>query len=383
MTSTNPLVLRVGSPRALIESIPHLLGFVPASSLVFVLLRSGPTSRRDRVVLTVRFDLPLDEATDAADIVRATTTAISSSGATAATVVAFGPIPADGGEVIDLESFTLRARSALTACEQALHHQGLRIADVLVVSDMRFRSLLCTDESCCPQGGSPLSDAWSSEVAARVAFAGKPMPARARDELERAVRADPDRIRLVAASLTSSVVLSRTRPEAEPDSASDAAQIADALHRLARTIVRFDESGDIASVDAAAMAWGLVTGRVRDHAVRWIIDAGADEATVDHRAFWECMARSLPSPFDAPAAALAALAAAMDGDGAAVNIALERACAALAEPDHGDVARVFHSLVTNLALVLRAGWAPDQVVAVLATVYRNFEPVTCPRGVES
>ena len=54
------LVVRAGSPGALLRLIPHLLGFVPEASLIVI----GVTPPRDRIRVTLRYDLPDPPAAD-------------------------------------------------------------------------------------------------------------------------------------------------------------------------------------------------------------------------------------------------------------------------------------------------------------------------------
>ena len=48
------LVIRAGSPAALLRIVPHLIGFVPEASLVVI----GVTPPRDRIRITLPYDLP-------------------------------------------------------------------------------------------------------------------------------------------------------------------------------------------------------------------------------------------------------------------------------------------------------------------------------------
>ena len=61
------LVVRAGSPAALLRLVPHLLGFVPEASLVVI----GVAPPRDRIRVTLRYDLPdpseADQATRRAE----------------------------------------------------------------------------------------------------------------------------------------------------------------------------------------------------------------------------------------------------------------------------------------------------------------------------
>ena len=82
------LVIRAGSPAALLRLVPHLLGFVPEASLVVI----GVAPPRDRIKLTLRYDLPDPPEADAvAGIAAHAVGVLSAQRLTAAVAVGYGP----------------------------------------------------------------------------------------------------------------------------------------------------------------------------------------------------------------------------------------------------------------------------------------------------
>jgi len=82
------LVARAGSPGALLRLIPHLLGFVPEASLIVI----GVAPPRDRIGVTLRYDLPDPPAADlVAEIAAHVLGLLSAQRLTAAVAAGYGP----------------------------------------------------------------------------------------------------------------------------------------------------------------------------------------------------------------------------------------------------------------------------------------------------
>jgi hypothetical protein len=80
--------VRAGSPVAILAIVPHLLGFLPASSLVVI----GTEPQKGSVRVTLRYDLPDPaDAGLAADIAEHAMAVLESQRLTAAMVVGYGP----------------------------------------------------------------------------------------------------------------------------------------------------------------------------------------------------------------------------------------------------------------------------------------------------
>src|SRR5690348_11841345 len=148
-TPETDLVVRVGSPKTLLAVIPHLLGFRPEASMVVI----GTSPPRDRVKVTLRFDLPEPpDPSDAAEMASHAVGVIGSQRLAAAMAVGYGP-EALGTPV---------AEALLDATEEA----GIELRDVLRVQDGRYRSYRCRDEACCPADGVPLDPGPDTDPAA-------------------------------------------------------------------------------------------------------------------------------------------------------------------------------------------------------------------------
>ena len=154
-TAQPSIVARVDSPAALLAVIPHLLGFVPAASIVVI----GLTPPRDRVRVTLRYDLPDPPDADlVADIAGHAVGVISSQQLTAAIAVGYGPGPL--------------VTPVADAVRDAAQRAGIDLHDFLRVEGGRYWSCRCGDEACCPAAGVPF-DATAHPVAAGMAAAGK------------------------------------------------------------------------------------------------------------------------------------------------------------------------------------------------------------------
>jgi hypothetical protein len=119
------LVVRAGSAGALLRLVPHLLGFVPETSLIVI----GVTPPRDRIRLTLRYDLPdPPEADLVADLAAHAVGVLSAQQLSAAVAVAYG-----------LEALvTPVARELRDAARQA----GIDVREFLRAQDGRHRQKL-------------------------------------------------------------------------------------------------------------------------------------------------------------------------------------------------------------------------------------------------
>src|SRR5580700_12089295 len=82
------IVVRVSSPAALLALIPHLIGFWPGASVVII----GLAPPRDRIRVTLRYDLPDPPDADlAADIAAHAAGVVAAQRLTAGVAVGYGP----------------------------------------------------------------------------------------------------------------------------------------------------------------------------------------------------------------------------------------------------------------------------------------------------
>jgi hypothetical protein len=135
--------------------VPHLLGFVPASSLVVI----GARPPRGLVHVTLRFDLP-DPSDDAAsgEIAAHAAAVLARERLGTAVVIGYGP----GGLVTPVAD-TVKSK---------LSDARLYLKDMLRVEDGRYWSYLCRNPACCPPEGIPF-DAAAHPAASVMATEGK------------------------------------------------------------------------------------------------------------------------------------------------------------------------------------------------------------------
>jgi Domain of unknown function (DUF4192) len=144
-----PVRVRPGSPAELLAVVPHLLGFMPQDSLVVM----GTEPPRDRVKVTLRFDLPDPPgAGDCSDLAAHAVAIVGSQHLTAMTAVGYGP-----EALVTPVAYALR---------DAAGRAGIDLRDVLRVEDGRYWSYACGNEACCPAAGTPF-DPRCSPIARR------------------------------------------------------------------------------------------------------------------------------------------------------------------------------------------------------------------------
>lgn len=314
--------VRVDSPAGLLATIPHLLGFTPADSLVVL----GVTSE-GRVPGAFRYDLPdPPDATTAAEIAGHALGVLVRQNLPVAVVAGYGP----GTRVTPLAD----------AFRAAAPTSGVRLHDVLRVEDGRYWSYLCTNPACCAAEGvvfDPAADPASRALtaaglgvlASREALAATIGPVTGAD-------ADAMRQATAQAERAADLLIARKGPDAliRPGLAVVRASIR--LYREGRSIVPL--------IGYAWLALTLRQLQIRDDA--W---ARMDPLhQVSHLRLWTDVVRHAQPGYIAAPASLLAFTAWQGGDGALANLALDRALAD--QPDY--------SLALLLRDVLDAGTPP-------------------------
>ena len=151
-------MVRAGSPAALLTLVPHLLGFVPEASLVVI----GVAPPRDRIRVTVRYDLPEPPAPGlVANIVAHAVAVLRTQRLTAAVAVAYGP-----------QTLVTPAADEL---RDAARQAGIGLQEFLRAQDGRYWSCTCGDEACCPAAGVPFEPDPQAARAAALIGAGTPV----------------------------------------------------------------------------------------------------------------------------------------------------------------------------------------------------------------
>jgi len=67
----------------------------------------------------------------------------------------------------------LSQRALCRTIREQVRQAGLALLDVLAVGEQTYRSYLCDDQGCCPDGGFPLAEVLSSATAAQMVLDGK------------------------------------------------------------------------------------------------------------------------------------------------------------------------------------------------------------------
>ncbi len=315
------------SPHDLLAAIPFLIGYHPENSLVLVALKD------DTVGMALRVDMPTDIALESYDLLASH---FQREAADAALVVAYVDSQTDPEPV-------------LINTSAALLRAGISIKESLIVSDGRYRSMLCHDSECCPPLGSPIPDIDSSRIAAEHVIAGHPMPFANVSGLVQSIAALP------------TAMEERWQREVQTFWVeSDSENLLD-LQRDGATAV-IDLAGEYTQGRGAEdrELTARVIGRISDIQVRDFALGSHNAETAD--AYWQMWRELLliaPRGFVAPIASIFAALAYERGEGALAHKALDRA---LADDDR-------YSLALLLRRVFTAGWPPQSFSAMRAELH--------------
>jgi hypothetical protein len=333
-------IVSVRAVEDLVCALPHLLGFPPVESLVLVALE-GP---RDELTFTLRVDLPVRDEIDAVVEMCAVRMQAADADGVLAFVVTERPDP-DAGQLPGIDLVEALQRGV-----------AVPLRDAFLVRDGRVWSYLCPDQVCCPPQGRVVDDGspTATALAAAGVVSGRPVY-RDRDEIVRAARAVGG-----ADALAMTEAVARLCGDAADDGAPP---VFGAPHVLPAIAQRYDErlpallaacaerGAEIGHDDAALLGCGWHHVDLRDRMLA-AVAAGVPGADAVVRA----VARLMPSPYDAPAAAMLGWVAYAEGSGVLAAAALERA---LATDPHYSLARLLDDALYRQVppAELRAVWA--------------------------
>ncbi len=302
-----PDAMQITGPADLLQAVPYLLGFHPASSLVIVGLDAGV------LVVTVRMDLvDLAEPLVLGDAVEA----MHRGGASELIGVVFDDCPVDprGG---------LPWQGAAERLRDEAGRVGCTVIDTLFVGARRWWSYSCIDVTCCPPEGRSF-DETTTAFAAAATYAGMvALPDRSAlaDVLLPSPAAERDRLGfLIAEHENASVQAVLDGRKARYDRSTKRALFAAA--RVADAAVGSADTEIVSDDDAARFGVDLSAHPLRDSV--WM---AVDEGRLDGRRLWAELARRLPSPYDAAPLFLYGWCSWRAGNGALAGIAAERAVA--------------------------------------------------------
>ncbi len=317
-----PPTAKVRGPADMAAAVPVLLGFEPRDSVVIVVL-DPPL-----VALTMRVDLPpvRDRWAWKAvgdSLVRGATNA----GGSAAVVLAYTDDRLTDGPL-------------RTHVVKPLKRAQVEVLDVLRVHDGRFWSSTCRDPHCCPPEGTPVPGGTAVQAAAVVqgivVRGNRQSLAR---EFEPPVEVDTGQ----------ALDTWRQHLNAHPVDPADVRALLDVAVETAR-------SGAVDLQTAARLAALVRNGDCRDEVYRHLVR----RPVRDHRALWAAVCRWFAGEPAVVPLAIFALTAYLDGDGAAGNVAYERA----ASVDAG------HPTVRLVGDILVSAIRPALVIETLARAVR-------------
>lgn len=315
------------SPHDLLAAIPFLIGYHPENSLVLVALKD------DAVGMAMRVDMPTDIAPESYDLLASH---FVREAAEAALLVAY----------VDTET---DPEPVLINTSAALLRAGISIKESLIVSDGRYRSMLCHDSECCPPLGSPIPDIDSSRIAAEHVIAGHPMPYANVSGLVQSI-----------AALPSAMEESWQREVQAFWVEGDSENLLD-LQRDGATAV-IDLAGEYTQGRGAEdrELAARVIGRLSDIQVRdFALGSHNDETADAYWQMWRDLLLIAPRGFVAPIASIFAALAYERGEGALAHKALDRS---LADDER-------YSLALLLRRVFTAGWPPQSFSAMRAELH--------------
>ena len=341
------LVVRAGSPAALLRLIPHLTGFVPETSLIVI----GVSPPRDRIRVTLRYDLPDPPEPDlVTDLAAHAISVLTAQRLTAAVAVGYGP-----------ESVVSPAAREL---RDAAWQAGLDVREILRVQDGRYWSYLCGNEACCPAAGTPFDPAPADPAEAQaLAAVGDPVLScraalAARVAPLGGIAAESMRQATRRAERHVTKLLSRVRKSSRLGAARRMI-IAEGLAAVGTMITRYRGGGRFTTDDEIAR----ITVALRDLRVRDDAWARMDPAHAEgHLRLWTDVVRRAQPGYVAAPAALLAFVAWQSGNGALANVALDRA---LADDPRYSMATLLREVITAGAppALARLPMTPEEVAA--------------------
>ena len=311
------------SPHDLLAAIPFLIGYHPQDSLVLVALKD------EAVGMAMRVDMPVGVSAEGYDLLASH---FLRDGADGAFIVAYV-----GEGVVDPENVLINTSAALVRA-------GIDIKESLIVCNNRFRSMICSDPTCCPPEGSVIPDLGSSRIAAEHVIAGHPMPFENVDGLVQSIAAVASSFESVWADEVQAFWVSSDSEEIQELQRDGATAIID-------LVGEYREGRGAEDRELAAR----VIGRLSDIQVRdFALGSHTDESADCYWAMWRDLLRIAPRGFVAPIACLFAAMAYERGEGALAHKGLDRG---LGDDDQ-------YSLAHLLRRVFTAGWPPQSFSAM-------------------
>ncbi len=318
----------VKTPHDLLAAVPFLIGYHPTDSLVLISVKS------DSLEMAMRIDFPLNPPEGSYQLLASHLKRENSEGAL---IVAY--VPADCSTGPDV----------LHNIADAVASLDIPIRELMLVRNNRWRSLLCSDDACCPPEGNQVEEFANSRIAAEQVASGKVLPFSDSEGLTHSISAT---IFAKDINWNAQVVGFRVDPDAnnlnqmQRDGAESILLLADF----------YSQSGFCKDYDLIAR----VLGRLSDIQVRdFALGCHNDETINSYWAMWRDLLRIAPPKFVAPVASVFASIAYENGEGALAHRALDRAIED--DPEY--------SLARLLRRVFSSGWPPSGFAQLRAELH--------------
>jgi hypothetical protein len=302
------------TPAELADALPYLLGYRPEDSIVLVALRDR--DGRGRFGGRARLGIPANEedwAGAAGQLVHGLVTGSERRGARPEQMVAYlcqEPAPGESGRQV-MERLRPLAQKLRVECGAL----DVPVVEALCISDGRFWSYCCDDQTCCPSEGVPMGLPGTSVLAAAATYAGIQVRGSLRELRARLLpwehsAALEQEAALDCAGLT---IVSRLLDDARrADVAEETLALAErVMGRLADApavsgMPAEDLRDDrlLGHDEAAALILGLQDRTTRDRAAAWMEGEEAGPAL----RLWRALARRCVGPYGEHAAAPLTLA---------------------------------------------------------------------------
>lgn len=162
MTANSPhsdAPIKASTPADILSYVPHILGFQPRESLVFL------TMSGKRVGATLRLDLPPEDADPLEYAATVRDYLESDSSADGVLMVVYTDIEWS-------EPDTPPYAPLIHCLDMVLETAGLTLLDGWLVSSSHWRDYFCADASCCPWPGHPLARITESILNTELVYQG-------------------------------------------------------------------------------------------------------------------------------------------------------------------------------------------------------------------
>ncbi|MFM1750952.1 MAG: hypothetical protein RL658_1093 [Actinomycetota bacterium] len=308
----------VKTPHDLLAAVPFLIGYHPTDSLVLISVKS------DSLEMAMRIDFPKNPPEGSYQLLASHLKRDNSEGAL---IVAYEPADSLAGPEV------------LHNVADAVASLDIPIRELMLVRNNHWRSLLCSDDKCCPPEGNQIEEFVNSRIAAEQVASGKVLPFSDSEGLTHSISAT---ILAKDINWNAQVVGFRVDPDAnnlnelQRDGAESILLLADF----------YSQNGFCKDYDLMAR----VLGRLSDIQVRdFALGCHTDQTINSYWSMWRDLLRIAPPKFVAPVASVFASIAYENGEGALAHRALDRAIED--DPEY--------SLARLLRRVFSSGWPPS------------------------